>query len=111
FQLHGEKGSFVKYGMDPQEDQLKRGASPADPGYGKEREEDHGEITVNLNGLSVRGRVETLPGNYASYYEGMAEAISSNRPVPVAPEEARDVIRVIECAIRSDREKRAMAFA
>lgn len=111
FQLHGEKGSFIKYGIDPQEDQLKQGASPGDPGYGRDREEDHGEITVNLNGLTVRGRVETLPGNYASYYEAVVEAISSNRPVPVAPEEARDVIRVIECAIRSDREKRAVAFA
>src|SRR5690606_6876367 len=110
FQIHGERGSFVKYGMDPQEDQLKRGASHADPGYGRDREENHGEISINWNGRSVSGRVETLPGDYASFYEKMAEAIASNRPVPVAPEEARDVIRVIECAIRSDREKKAVAF-
>lgn len=110
FQLHGEKGSFIKYGMDPQENQLKRGISPGDPGYGLDREEDYGEIAVNLNGLTVKGRVETMPGNYSSYYEGMVKAISSNHPVPVSAEEARDVIRVIECAMRSHREKRAIVY-
>ncbi len=111
FQLHGEKGSFIKYGMDPQEEQLKQGTSPGDPGYGRDREEDFGEITAKLGGLTVTGRVETLPGNYAAYYEAVVEAISSNRPVPVAAEEARDVIRGIECAIRSHREKCTIAFA
>ena len=85
FQLHGEKGSFIKYGMDLPGGSVERGASPGDPGYGRDREEDYGEITVNLNGLTVRGRVETLPGNYASYYEAVVEAISSNRPVPRRP--------------------------
>ena len=30
FAIHGTGGSFVKYGLDPQEDQLKTGASPVD---------------------------------------------------------------------------------
>ena len=38
FLLHGTNGSFVKYGMDPQEDELKDGRSPAEPGWGAEPE-------------------------------------------------------------------------
>jgi scyllo-inositol 2-dehydrogenase (NADP+) len=110
FQIHGEKGSFIKYGLDPQEDQLKQGMAPGDQGYGVGQVEHDGELTVELGGLSVKGRVETLPGTYHAYYEGIVEAIQSEKPAPVTAEEARNVIKVIECAIRSHREKRVVTF-
>jgi scyllo-inositol 2-dehydrogenase (NADP+) len=110
FQIHGEKGSFIKYGLDPQEDQLKQGMAPGDPGYGVGQEELDGELTVEIGGLSVKGRVETLSGTYHAYYEGIVEAIRSGKPAPVTAEEARNVIKVIEYAMRSHQEKRAVVF-
>ena len=40
FQLQGTAGSYVKYGYDPQEAQLKSGMSPVDVGYGVESPEE-----------------------------------------------------------------------
>lgn len=107
-QLHGSKGSFLKHGLDPQEDQLKRGIHPGDPGYGEEPESMYGHLVHSLGDLTLKSRVSTLPGRYQAYYEGIAEAIVSGRPAPVTAAEARDVIRVIECAKRSSEEKRAV---
>ncbi|HEX7962509.1 MAG TPA: Gfo/Idh/MocA family oxidoreductase, partial [Terriglobales bacterium] len=39
FVLHGTKGSFVKHGLDPQEEALARGETPHDSSWGLEREE------------------------------------------------------------------------
>jgi scyllo-inositol 2-dehydrogenase (NADP+) len=36
FQLHGSRGSFVKYGMDPQETLLRAGRGPETPGWGRD---------------------------------------------------------------------------
>ena len=57
---------------------------------------------------SVRRSVETLPGAYEAFYRGMADAIAEGAPVPVKPEDAADVVRIIELALRSHRERRTI---
>lgn len=84
FEVHGTLASFVKYGMDPQEDALKRGGLP---------DSQHGVLT-HADG-TVR-QVPILPGNYASYYEAVRDAIEKGAPNPVPPEEALAVMRVLE---------------
>jgi scyllo-inositol 2-dehydrogenase (NADP+) len=54
--------------------------------------------------------VPTEKGNYGDYFTGMYEAIRNDRPVPVTPEEATRIIRVIEKAYQSVREKRIVPF-
>jgi scyllo-inositol 2-dehydrogenase (NADP+) len=111
FQLHGSQGSFLKEGMDSQEDALRRGGRPYTPNWGEDREEWYGELTTQVGALTLKGKIKTLPGCYQAYYEGMAAAIRGEKALPVTAGEARDVIRVIECAIQSHRERRAIAFA
>ena len=55
--------------------------------------------------------VETLAGAYESFYQGMYEAIADGKEVPVKPQEAVDVIRVIELALRSHHERRTIDAA
>jgi scyllo-inositol 2-dehydrogenase (NADP+) len=107
FQLHGSKGSFIKYGLDSQEDALKAGKRPGDPGWGQDEARFYGELTTDLGELTIRSKVTTLPGHYEAFYQGMAEAIMQGKPAPVAPEDARKTILAIECALRSHREQRA----
>ncbi len=106
--LHGTRGTFVKYGEDPQEQALKAGAAGREPGWGQEPPESWGELTADWGGLRVTGKVETLPGRYAAYYENVAAAIRGTEPLQVRPEQARLAIRLIELGIRSDREKRTL---
>jgi scyllo-inositol 2-dehydrogenase (NADP+) len=110
FQLHGSKGSFIKYGFDSQEDALKAGKRPGDPNWGQDEVAHYGELTVDVGELTIAGKVTTLPGRYEAFYQGMVEAIMQNKPAPVAPEEARNTVRIIECALLSQREQRAIAF-
>ncbi len=110
FQLHGSKGSFLKYGLDPQEDQLKAGLRPGDAGWGRDEAALYGDVTLDVGDLEVKGKVTTLDGCYQAYYQGMVEAITEGKPAPVAPEDARNTIRIIECALQSQQEQRVIAF-
>ncbi|WP_106767351.1 oxidoreductase [Paenibacillus faecalis] len=103
FELHGDKGSFLKYGLDPQEAQLKQGMLPGDTGWGEDHPDQYGELVTELSGLTVQGEIETLPGRYQAFYQGLAEAILEGAEVPVKPEDARDTISMIEYAIESYR--------
>ncbi|CAN5872308.1 Gfo/Idh/MocA family oxidoreductase [soil metagenome] len=104
--LNGTEGSFVKYGLDPQEDALKAGGSPNDAGWGVEQSQYYGLLNTQLNGLHLRGSVETLPGAYQSYYANIYDAIQGRAELAVTAEQATNVIRVIEAAMRSNEEKR-----
>ena len=96
FQLQGASGSYVKTGLDPQEDQLKSGMLPTDPHFGLEQEK---------NGILYDGHnknaVTTKKGSYAEYFAKLANAIENNEEPPVTVYEAADVIRIIELAGKS----------
>jgi scyllo-inositol 2-dehydrogenase (NADP+) len=111
FELHGDRGSFVKWGLDPQEAALRAGLRPGDPGWGSEPPDRHGTLTGEAAGLELRGRLATVPGAYQEFYAAMAAAVAGEGPVPVAAEEARDTIMVIEAALRSGREGRVVRVA
>ncbi len=110
FQIHGSKGSFIKYGLDSQEDALKAGKRPGDPGWGEDNEKDYGELTIDVGELTVKGKVKTLTGGYERYYQGIVAALTQGKPAPVSAEEGRNTIQVIEYALQSQKEQRAIAF-
>lgn len=108
FTLHGTEGSFVKHGLDPQEDALKLGGTPTSEGWGREPEERWGIINTQAGGVHVRERVETIAGDYAAYYRNVADAIRGRAELVVKPEEAANTIRIIELAIESSAERRTL---
>jgi predicted dehydrogenase len=110
YTLHGTLGSFLKYGLDPQEEALKQGENPAMPGWGKESEEFWGILNTEINGLSFRGKVETLAGNYSAFYDNIHDALRQGAALEVQPEQALNVIRVIEKATESSRTGRCVTI-
>jgi scyllo-inositol 2-dehydrogenase (NADP+) len=111
FEVHGDRGSFVKDGMDAQIAAMLAGARPGDPGFGEEPAAQHGTLTAEQAGLAWTGLLASVPGDYAAFYREMAAAVRGEGPVPVPAGQARDVIRVIECATESSREGRVVAFS
>jgi scyllo-inositol 2-dehydrogenase (NADP+) len=97
FAVHGDRGSFLKYGMDPQEDALKAGRTPGDPQWGIDSPEHYGEL---ISSDGSRRRVETIRGSYETYYAAVARGIETGGPPPVDPNDALDAIRLIEAALR-----------
>jgi predicted dehydrogenase len=108
FILHGQNGSFAKYGMDPQEEALFNGYSPPGNRWGVEPELQWGTLNTDIDGLHYRGKIETLPGNYGMFYSKFYDAVVKGDPVPVDPVDARNVIRLIEMAEESNRKKKSI---
>jgi len=103
YTLHGAKGSFLKYGLDPQEEMLKKGGYPTMPGWGKEPESRWGILNTEINGVHIRGKVETCAGNYAAYYDNIYAAIRKRAELEVTAEQALIVIHLINSAFESSR--------
>ena len=67
-----------------------------------------GRLDTQLGGLHVEGRVETVAGRYQDYWRNVADAVGGRAGLAVKPEEARDVIRVIELGLRSSEQRRTL---
>lgn len=102
--LHGDAGSYSKHGLDPQETALKAGQRPGSPGWGSTTR--HGTLT-RADGTETT--LQTLPGRYEAYYTAIAASIRDGAPPPVTGAEARNVMLVLEAAIRSAAERRTVA--
>lgn len=106
--VHGTLGSYVKFGLDPQEAALKNGRMPGEPGWGAEPAAAWGTLDTAWERLHVQGKVETLPGDYLAFYANVQAAIAHGAALAVTPEQARDVIRVLETAVQSYHEQRTL---
>jgi scyllo-inositol 2-dehydrogenase (NADP+) len=108
--LHGTAGSFIKYGLDPQEQALKEGKIPGSTSWGCDPREYWGKLNTSIGSLHVEGLVETVPGNYLTFYKNVYESIREGRELVVRPEESRDVIKLIEACITSNRTRSTVKF-
>lgn len=104
--LLGDMGSYIKYGMDVQAADLEGGITPnAKQLWGKEPEELYGTINTTINGLSIVGKVESAIGDYREYYIDISKSIRQKKTPAVSPVDARNVIRLLELANESSKNK------
>lgn len=108
FEIHGNKGSFIKYGTDPQENNLKQGVSPLDDTFGIESSEHSGLLFTNEQDDVREERVDSLAGRYIDFYQGVYNSIRYGSPAPVSSRDALAVIKTIEAALTSSREKKTV---
>ena len=115
FTVHGQRGSFLKYGLDPQEDALKAGSFP--PAV-KEAGSDWGVDTQSAtltcwpNGVCQQrtlGAQDGVAGDYPAYYHALRDAIWGKGPNPVSAAEACEVIELLELGVQSVQEARVIA--
>jgi len=109
--IHGTRGSFVKYGMDPQEEILRSPACPDGdkwgPDWGLEPEERWG--TLSLVSGETR-KVKTERGDYRGFYANVRDAIDKRAPLDVSPQHALRVMRALLLAHKSSREGRTVRW-
>jgi scyllo-inositol 2-dehydrogenase (NADP+) len=110
FVLRGDKGSFVKFGTDPQEEALAAGMDPKSSGWGREEASAHGVLRREESGKLTQKTIVTAPGNYPHFYRKLADAILKGTPLSVKPEEAARVIRIIELALESHQKGMVIAL-
>ncbi|KAI0896378.1 NAD(P)-binding protein [Annulohypoxylon nitens] len=115
FWIRGTKGSYHKAGLDTQEPQLKSGMKTSDANFGREGAEWNGKLTlVDSNGnVQEQDCPNVEPETYSKIYELFGQAIVQNREqdVPVPASQARDVLRIIEAAKESARNRREVELS
>jgi len=105
--VHGTRGSYVKHGVDPQEDALRAGQRPPVAGWGADSLD--GELTVyGSDGVPQTRALPTRAGNYVDYYAAVRDAILGNGPNPVPPAEAVALMELLDLGARSAAECKAL---
>ena len=92
FRVLGDRAAFVKHGLDPQEEALRSGRVPTDPGFGDEPRERWGRLVVD----GEEREVPTEPGSYSSFYSGVAASLEGGAPPPVDPRDAVAVLEILD---------------
>jgi len=101
--LNGETGCYVKNSMDIQENDLKAGKRPSNTlDWGKEPTSMYGKLTYRQDGILKEMPIPSVAGDYTAYYQNIYDTLQKKTALKVQPEEARNVIRIIETAMESD---------
>ncbi len=108
YMIQGTKGSFIKYGEDPQEARLRAGEAPHGEDWGKEKEATWGLLHTAINGEMIKEKYPSHTGSYADYYHDLYQTIMNGAPLAEKPEHGYNTIRIIELAIQSHHERRTV---
>mgnify|MGYP001104550238 CR=1 FL=1 len=95
FHVVGPNGTFVKFGIDPQEAALKAG----DLDSAREPEAEYGRL-ITADGEEI---IPTETGRWLSFYENVVDALNGKAQPAVTLEQMRQVIAVIDAAFESER--------
>ena len=110
YSIFGEYGTFHKWGIDNQEENLKAGKLPVGDDWGKEPEKEWGTLVYEKNGLEFSGKVETIAGNYTAFYNNVFDALQKGNELAVRPEETIDVLKILEACLESNQKRKTIKF-
>lgn len=109
FLIHGTRGSFRKWGLDPQEPALVAGSKVPPVGSSVEwlgeEKAAWGELAVAPDpaqpGNLVRTRIPTELGDYRGFYANVRDAINGTGTLAVTAEDGWRAVRLLELARES----------
>lgn len=105
---HGTGGSYVKHGLDPQEDALRAGTVPGAGDWGHDPSPG---ILTTIGDTGPVARVFDGPrGDYRACYAAMRDAILGRGEPPVTPAQALEVMQVLEAGVASAASGRRIAL-
>ncbi len=107
----GTEGGYVKFGVDPQEDALRGG----DVDAADETESQQGILSTAVDPDPAtkdpethKRRIPSVRSRWDDYYANIAAHLTRGEPLAVTAEQGREVVRVLDAALRSARENRAV---
>lgn len=103
FHLFGDKGTFLKYGLDPQEEAMRAGQIDA----AVEAEAFYG----HLHDGTTETVIPTIPGRWRSYYENIRDVLTGEASLAVKPQQVRRVMAVFDAALRSAQSGQVVTLA
>ncbi len=106
--IHGDMGSFLKFGQDVQEQQLMNGLKPYQQNWVAHDGDNYGILHNHHLGTSKREKIESEHGCYEMFYRNIADAISGKDELKFKPQEALLAVEMILAAEESNRLQRTI---
>ncbi|WP_456268462.1 oxidoreductase [Kushneria sp. AK178] len=97
YAIDGTRASYIKHGIDTQEQTLRDGGIPGQPGWGEDPV--RGVLYHGDSGDSEL--VDNVRGDYRAYYDNIVAHLAGEAELLVTPEQASDVMRVLDAAHES----------
>lgn len=97
FIVHGTNGSFIKYGEDQQENDLKAGIMPEAAGFGEDSPMYYGLVKYrNANGDWIEKQIKTPVGDYGRFYDAFYDTLVNGAAPLVTEDAAVTAIEILE---------------
>ena len=106
FDVQGTKGSFRKFHLDPQEEQLRCGLSMSDNDFAKTVDDENGTLFIDDGHRTII----TETGAYKAFYGMLADAIIQGSALPADAKTVVSVIKTIEFAIQASKTQRIIDY-
>ncbi|MEB4675369.1 oxidoreductase [Enterobacteriaceae bacterium G50] len=106
--VHGSRASYVKYGLDPQEERLKNGERLPQEDWGYDMRDG---VLTRVDGENrVEETLLTTPGNYPAYYAAIRDALNGAGENPVPASQAIQIMELIELGIESAKHRAVLSL-
>lgn len=106
--VHGSRASYVKYGLDPQEERLKNGERPPLEDWGYDMRDG---VLTRVDGEERQEETWlTIPGNYPAYYAAIRDALTGHGENPVPASQAIQIMELIELGMESARHRSTLCL-
>lgn len=109
YELKGSAGSYTKFGLDTQEDALKRGELPVDDSWGYDPRDGVLQVLTEEGCISVV--TPTAHGDYRQFYKEFRDAVLLQAPNPVSLDDAVLTMELIELACECAKSGREIGVA
>ena len=87
---------------------MQAGKIPGGSDWGTEPENERGLLHAEIEGAVRKEYMAYARGNYMEYFDGIYQSIRNNKDLPVTAMEGLHVIKIIEAAFGSSKEKRVV---
>ena len=108
--IHGDQGSFLKFGQDVQEAQLMRGTLPGMSGWAQPGEDNYSVQHTHSQGETIRAITPGGRGCYEHYYQNIVDAINGAAPLAFLPEQSLLGVALLLAGEESARQKRLIVL-
>ena len=106
--IHGDKGSFLKFGQDVQEAQMIRGLIPGMAGWAQPGEDNYGVLHVHTQGEATRTIIPGQRGCYESYYKNIVDAMTGKSALTFLPAQSLQGVELLLAGEESVKQQRLL---
>ena len=108
--IHGDQGSFLKFGQDVQEAQLMQGVLPGMPGWAQPGADNYAVIARQTDAGLERQVTPGSKGCYENFYRNIVQAIENRAALQFHPQQSLLGVELLLAAEASAREQRLVAI-